>query len=51
MCVNYVLASSRITQVDLDDEPPPEVDLSHATTGSSIFLVGPVDDDANIILL
>jgi hypothetical protein len=29
MCVNCVLASSRIAQVDLDDEPLPEVVLSH----------------------
>jgi hypothetical protein len=28
MCVDYVLASSRIAQVDPDDEPLPEVVLS-----------------------
>jgi hypothetical protein len=29
MCVDYVLASPRIAQVDPDDEPLPEVVLSH----------------------
>jgi hypothetical protein len=29
MCVDYVLASPRITQVDPGDEPLPEVVLSH----------------------
>jgi hypothetical protein len=31
MCVDYVLASSRIAQVDPGDEPLPEVVLSHGT--------------------
>jgi hypothetical protein len=31
MCVDYVPASPRITQVDPGDEPLPEVVLSHMT--------------------
>jgi hypothetical protein len=30
MCVDCVLASPRIAQVDLDDGPPPEVVLSQS---------------------
>jgi hypothetical protein len=32
MCVDCVLASPRIAQVDPDDEPLPEVALSHYVT-------------------
>jgi hypothetical protein len=41
MCVDCVLASPRIGQVDPDDEPLPEVALSHCVT-LLVWLLFPV---------
>jgi hypothetical protein len=38
MCVDCVLASPRIAQVDSSDEPLPEVVLSQGLIGTSLVL-------------
>jgi hypothetical protein len=40
MCVDCVLASLRIAQVDPSDEPLPEVVLSHRASRRDALLVG-----------
>jgi hypothetical protein len=42
MCVDCVLASPKIAQVDPDDEPLPEVVLSHSFVAQLVYLSGNV---------
>jgi hypothetical protein len=42
MCVDCVLASPRIAQVDPGDEPLPEVILSHSFVAQLVYLSGNV---------
>jgi hypothetical protein len=42
MCVDCVLVSLRIAQVDPGDEPLPEVVLSHSCSGSAPWCMGHV---------